>query len=188
MPGSGFCARNSRLTYELAVTPNVRHMGWLPACPHYTLSHVCCNLWYAYSHSYFQHGHADLHISPVLGNALTLICAAVPAGEALDPILAMRIGIPFWLLSIVLNILTTLIVAYRLLAHRRALLQLGVLPHDAARFASVVGILSESAGLYSAAGLIYLPHFVLNTSWSGPLSSLFAGMSVSVISTMHICV
>lgn len=118
-------------------------------------------------------------INIVLGQLIVLLCIFAPDGKLPDPKLSQHIGFAFFSLSILLNVLTTLLVVRRLLAHRRALVELGVLAHDAARFASVVGILAESAALYTIVGVAYVPLFVSRASYHGPMSSLFAAMSVS---------
>jgi hypothetical protein len=115
------------------------------------------------------------------GIALNLLCADVHFGGTLTFSEAQSISIPtaFWSLSVSLNVLTTLLVAAKLLAHRRQMLALGVHGvHDSVReYTSVVGILAESAALYAVLGCIYIGLFVHNVPVGDPFSSLFAAAS-----------
>jgi hypothetical protein len=84
----------------------------------------------------------------------------------------------FWSLSVSLNVLTTLLVATKLLAHRREMLRLGVAMHDSVReYTSVVGILAESATLYALTGVIYIALFTHNVPVADPFSTIFAAAS-----------
>jgi hypothetical protein len=115
------------------------------------------------------------------GVALNLMCADVHYGGTLHFTLSQSVSVPtaFWSLSVSLNVLTTLLVAFKLLSHRREMLRLNVLgAHDSVReYASVVGILAESAALYALLGLIYIPLFVHNVPVGDPFSTLFAAAS-----------
>lgn len=91
------------------------------------------------------------------------------------------LGTAFWSISVSLNVISTLLIAGRLLWHQRSLRQIGL--QHSNQYTDIVAVLAESAALYSICGLIYIPLFALNLSLQYPFSALFN--SAAVQSCLH---
>jgi hypothetical protein len=72
---------------------------------------------------------------------------------------AHRFSAPFIALSISLNVTATALISIRLLYTRRQAWQAGLAEHSGT-YTSLVGVLVESAAIYTGAGLLFLPFLV----------------------------
>ena len=72
-------------------------------------------------------------------------------------------GVPYFSLSVALNIVLTLAIAVRLLMMRRSVVSsLG--PEHAKMYISVTSMMIESAALYSITGLIFIVSYAVNSN------------------------
>ncbi|EJC99624.1 uncharacterized protein FOMMEDRAFT_93135 [Fomitiporia mediterranea MF3/22] len=73
------------------------------------------------------------------------------------------IVVPYWSLSIALNIVITLAIAYRMLKSRRTVIQTLGQEHSKI-YTSVTSMLIESAALYSVTGIVYIVCYARNST------------------------
>lgn len=91
-------------------------------------------------------------------------------------------GTSFWSISVALNVLTTLLIAGKLLYHQREMSRLG----QPSKYLSLVAICVESAAIYSISGLVYIPLFALNLPHQYAFSALVGSATVRLLpETMH---
>jgi hypothetical protein len=110
-----------------------------------------------------------------MGIALNLSCLSVESGGALQLSSTIQLGMPFWGLSIALNVIATGLIAFKLFQHRRFLVAAGVTSES--RLAPISAILIESAAFYSVAGLIFIPFQLIDSPYVTPVSMLFTSAS-----------
>jgi len=95
--------------------------------------------------------------------------------------------IPYYVMSLALNILVTILIVLRLLLCRSRVTSLLGKKHGA-QYTSVAAMIIESAAIYSTFSLLFLIPFAINTTTSLALSQLFlqALSPVQVFSTLLI--
>lgn len=89
----------------------------------------------------------------------------------------INFGVPFWSLSLVLNVLTTACIAGRLLHHRRRIQIMGRM--NGKQYLSLAAVFVESAALYSLSCLIFIPMWAKNVPMQYPFFSVL-GCATSV--------
>jgi hypothetical protein len=113
-----------------------------------------------------------------MGIALNLSCLSVESGGALHLSSTIQLGMPFWGLSIGLNIIATGLIAFKLLQHRRLLIAAGVNSEGRLMvYAPISAILIESAAFYSVSGIIFIPFQAIDSPYVTPVSILFTSAS-----------
>ena len=92
----------------------------------------------------------------------------------------INFGTPFWSLSVTTNVISTLLIAGRLLYRRRMLRDTtrGYGATQLRMYTSTVAIFAESAALYAICAIIYIPMFAKNITLQYPFSALLGSMSV----------
>ena len=86
-------------------------------------------------------------------------------------------GTPFWSLSVSMNVLSTLLIAGRLIYRRRALVE-SLSRNSPRAYGAEVAIFLESAALYAVAALVYIPMFAKNIPLQFPFSALLVSAAV----------
>lgn len=114
-----------------------------------------------------------------MGIAANLPCASKQMGGVLNLSPELDLATPFYSLTIGLNILTTLLIGVKLMSYRARVSRAGARGNDALRdLTSVLGILIESAAIYSLSGIVYLALYLRNNPLSSPFSNVFGAMTV----------
>lgn len=85
-------------------------------------------------------------------------------------------GTSFYSISIALNVLTTALIAGKLIYHQRQMSKI----RQSSEYLSLVAILVESAAVYSLTGIVYIPLFALNLPQQYAFASLLGSATVSV--------
>jgi hypothetical protein len=115
---------------------------------------------------------ADIY--PGLGIALELSCLGKDMGGQISLSQAIHLGLPFYGLSIGLTLITTALIAYKLLSHRRELRRAGInLANALDTYASVSNIMIESGLLYTIFGVIFFPLQILDLPAVTPIGVIF---------------
>ncbi|KLO13649.1 hypothetical protein SCHPADRAFT_915187 [Schizopora paradoxa] len=108
---------------------------------------------------------AALPILTLLGSftvSVLLLFQLTQPGASLWTRVAISFGIPYWSISISLNVIVTLLIVARLLYMRRVT-RIALTPEHASTYTSIVAILIESAALYSTVGLIFVISYARNS-------------------------
>ncbi|KAJ7705444.1 hypothetical protein B0H17DRAFT_856570, partial [Mycena rosella] len=104
----------------------------------------------------------------------------------LGQVTVINFGTPFWSLSVTTNVLSTMLIAGRLLYRRRTMQATPKNQGYGGRSnTSTSAIFAESAALYAVAALIYIPLFARNLALQYPFSALL-GAVVSIAPTLII--
>jgi hypothetical protein len=85
----------------------------------------------------------------------------------------------FFVATIVCNVLATAAIVTRLVLHQRSLRTIGLADRpNFSEYATIAGVLTESAALYAVIGIIYLPIYILQLPVTPAISSVFGALSV----------
>ncbi|EPQ61278.1 hypothetical protein GLOTRDRAFT_125003 [Gloeophyllum trabeum ATCC 11539] len=121
-------------------------------------------IWIFWSYNYY------VVIFPTLvflaSTALSIITAyeAAQPNSNLSTTVAFNFGVPYWSISIALNVIITLMIAGRIIAVRKELKT--VLQNDyTTPYDSVLATIIESAALYSVTGLVYVISYARSSSF-----------------------
>jgi hypothetical protein len=113
-------------------------------------------------------------LKPGLGIALELSCLGTDLGGPISFSRTVHVALPFYGLSIGLTLVTTGLIAYKLLSHRRKLRRAGMNLGNALKtYASVSNIIIESGLLYTIFGVLYFPLQILDLPASTPIGVIF---------------
>jgi hypothetical protein len=112
-----------------------------------------------------------------MGIALNLSCRSVDNGGGLKLSSTIQLGMPFWSLSIALNVIATALIATKLLRQRQRLIAAGIAAEGLSSYASMSSIMIESAAAYSIAGLIFIPFQVRDSPYIAPVAMVFTAAS-----------
>lgn len=93
---------------------------------------------------------------------LTIYQTSQP-GASLWSQTAVAFAVPYWSLSIALNILVTLIIVYRLLSLTKQV-KMALSPSHARTYTSISAMIIESAALYSITGMIFIICYARNSN------------------------
>jgi hypothetical protein len=88
---------------------------------------------------------------------LALLCAGQTQGGPLHLPPALAIATTFYVLTAALQLLTTSLIVFKLLSHRRELLKQGLDTSHGVPYVSLAGMLAESSGFYALASIAYVP-------------------------------
>jgi len=108
---------------------------------------------------------AALPILTLIGSftvSVLLLFQLTQPGASLWTRVAISFGIPYWSISVSLNVIVTLLIVGRLLYMRRVTRQALTAEH-ASTYTSIMAILIESAALYSTFGLIFIVSYARNS-------------------------
>ncbi|EJD43614.1 hypothetical protein AURDEDRAFT_152478 [Auricularia subglabra TFB-10046 SS5] len=111
-----------------------------------------------------------------IASGIGLSVAAARPAATFGQHAVVAFGTSFWSISVFLNVLTTAMIAGRLLYHRRQMEMLGRARHS--QYISVIAVLVESAALYSLSGLVYIPLFALNLPQQYAFSALLCNVTL----------
>jgi hypothetical protein len=92
---------------------------------------------------------------------LVLIIKLFSPGISLFSTISVNLAIPYWTISIALNITITARIVARLLVVRYQVRKL--MDYSGIEYISITSMLVESAALYSSSGLIFLVSYALNS-------------------------
>lgn len=92
-------------------------------------------------------------------NFSCIILSSQPPSGTIKLVAAHRFSAPFIALSISLNLTATALISLRLLYTRHQARQAGLTEHSGT-YTSLVGVLIESAAIYTGAGVLFLPFLV----------------------------
>jgi len=106
-----------------------------------------------------------------VASAIALLIETAKPGAVFGMVLISDFGTAFWSISLSLNVISTTLIAGKLMWHQRSLRQAGIPQSD--QYMSIAAILAESAALYSISGLIYIPLFARDLTLQYPFSALF---------------
>lgn len=95
--------------------------------------------------------------------SLLLIVVLNKPGMTLWSSISIRLGIPYWSISIALNVILTLLICFRLLRARQKLRRIS--PTLGSNFVSISAMLVESAALYAVNGIILLVSYAVDSSF-----------------------
>jgi hypothetical protein len=108
----------------------------------------------------------------------------VSQGEPVNVALYFDITTAWLSTTAALQVLTTGMIAFKLLSHRRTLIKSGASHVDGTQYTSLAGLLSESALIYTAASVAYIPMVRANSPivywWGQVVGSL-------VVRTLRSC-
>jgi hypothetical protein len=90
----------------------------------------------------------------------------------------VNFGTPFWSLSVTTNVLSTILIAGRLMYRRRAMRR-NQQEYGRHSPTSISAIFAESAALYAVSALIYIPLFARKLPLQYPFSALLGAVVVS---------
>jgi hypothetical protein len=96
-------------------------------------------------------------------------------GLSLYDSLPIAIGTAYYVTSLGVNILVTILITIRLVLHRQSIVMDALPPEHAVHGLSVATIVIESAALYSAVGLCFLVSYAINN----PLNQIFMALASS---------
>ena len=114
--------------------------------------------------------------TPALG---TIWCLqSTNPGLSLYSKVPIAFGTAYYVLSLSVNIVVTILIVFRLVMHRRAILE-SLPPEHASHYLSVATIIVESAALYSLFSLA----FIITYAVSNPINQIFLTLS----STSQVC-
>jgi hypothetical protein len=122
------------------------------------------------AHSITHHAY---YVYPGMGIALNLSCLSATSSGPIKVISASHLSAPFIGLSIALNVTATALITFRLLQHRRRLVQAGFERSHTRTYSSLLGVIVESALLYTVAGLLFLPFLVKKNPLATAFSTCF---------------
>jgi hypothetical protein len=117
-------------------------------------------------------------------SAIALLIETAKPGAVFGMVLISDFGTAFWSISLSLNVISTTLIAGKLMWHQRSLRQAGIPQSD--QYMSIAAILAESAALYSISGLIYIPLFARDLTLQYPFSALFNSAAVRIELFYHI--
>lgn len=111
-----------------------------------------------------------------------LLVETAKPGAVFGQAAVINFGTLFWSLSVATNVVSTTLIAGRLLFYRRALSRaLSARRSSRGRQngdTASVAILVESAALYSVCAVVYIPLFAVNIPVQYPFSALLGGITV----------
>ena len=117
-------------------------------------------------------------------SVLTLVQSALP-GANLWTHITFSFAVPYWSLSISINILLTLLIVIRLVTIRNRLrAALGV--QHAQTYTSLIAVIVESASIYSTLGLIYIVAFARNWNVQNLILPVLGQVMVRIV-PHHLC-
>ncbi|KAJ7219750.1 hypothetical protein C8J57DRAFT_1095158 [Mycena rebaudengoi] len=127
-----------------------------------------------------------MYLSTMVMGILWLKQVAAPAASPWDA-LGVNWTIPYFIMSLALNLLVTILIVARLLVCRAKINKVLGKKHGA-QYTSLAAMIVESASIYSTFSLLFLVPFAINTPTSLALSQLFlqALSPVQVVSTLLI--
>jgi hypothetical protein len=108
-----------------------------------------------------------------MGFALNLSCLSATSSGPIKVLSASHLSAPFIGLSIGLNFTATALITFRLMGHRTRLVQAGLKRADARAYTSLLGIIVESALLYTVAGVVFIPFLVKRMPVATAFSTCF---------------
>ncbi|TBU39969.1 hypothetical protein BD309DRAFT_928018 [Dichomitus squalens] len=114
-----------------------------------------------------------------IATGIGLLVETAKPGAVFGEATVIDFGTPFWSLSVSMNVLTTLLIAGRLIYRRRALLDSTSKNKPSAYYGPEVAIFLESAALYAICSIIYIPMFAKNIPLQFPFSALL-GAAASI--------
>jgi len=89
------------------------------------------------------------------------------------------LGVGFHSCSVALNLITTILIAGRLMYQRKQVRELG--DEHSNRYLSLMAVFAESGAIYSIAGLVFIPLYARNSIFVFPFAGLVEAASVSVL-------
>ncbi|PIL23303.1 hypothetical protein GSI_14613 [Ganoderma sinense ZZ0214-1] len=118
---------------------------------------------------------AMVWLGVVAAGIATVVLTSRPQAS-FDASYVINIEIAFFCMSVSLNVLCTVLIAWRLLLHRHDVRHLGFT--SSKKYTSVLIGVSESAALYSVVGIVCIPLEVLQTPVQFPFNSLVGTLTV----------
>jgi len=114
-----------------------------------------------------------------IATGIGLLVQTAKPGAVFGQANVINFGTPFWSLSVATNVISTLLIAGRLLYRRRMLRDTagGYGATQLRMYTSAVAIFAESAALYAICAIVYIPMFAKNIPLQYPFSSLLGSMS-----------
>jgi len=114
-----------------------------------------------------------------LATGIGLLIQTAKPGAVFGQANVINFGTPFWSSSVATNVISTLLIAGRLLYRRRMLRDTtrGYGATQLRMYTSTVAIFAESAALYAICAIIYIPMFAKNITLQYPFSALLGSMS-----------
>lgn len=109
-------------------------------------------------------------------SVIACVQTAVP-GNSIWASSAYNFAVPYWSLSIAVNLLLTIAIVIRLLIARKQL-KTAMGEEYALEYTSLIAIFVESASLYSITSLIYIVAFAVNSNLQNLILPLQAGLMV----------
>ncbi len=106
-----------------------------------------------------------------------LLIETAKPGSMFGQVAVIDFGTPFWSLSVSMNVLTTLLIAGRLIHRRQAYME-SISRTNPSAYGAEIGIFLESAALYAIFAIIYIPMFAKNIPLQFPFSALLVSAAV----------
>lgn len=107
--------------------------------------------------------HSRLSLNSFLALAIITLFQSAQPNASLWSRITVQFVVPYWSLSVSLNVLLTLIISFRLLHMRRSVaVVLG--PEHSKVYTSVVSMIIESAALFSGTGLFFIICYARNSN------------------------
>ncbi|THH08338.1 hypothetical protein EW146_g9025 [Bondarzewia mesenterica] len=125
---------------------------------------IIYRLWIVWSYNYYVAAIPFLTFLASTALSILTIYQSARPGASLWSRTTIAFAVPYWSLSIALNILATLVIAARLLVMMRRIRQSGVGMHHARMYTSITAMVVESAALYSITGLIFIICYARNSN------------------------
>ena len=100
------------------------------------------------------------HSCPVALSLILIIMLCIP-GITLWSTISINLAIPYWAISIALNVIITACIATKLLYMRYQMRQISV--GSGSEYISITSMMIESAAIYTANGLIFLVSYAVNS-------------------------
>lgn len=122
---------------------------------------------------------------PSSATGIGLLVESSKPGGALGQSGLISFGTPFYVLSISLNVLCTVLIAGKLWYHHRKMSKYDFASNHG-YYMAIAMIIIESSALYSVVGIIYIPLFVLNLSLSFVFSPLLGSAAVGNLSDIPV--
>ncbi|KAL1941013.1 hypothetical protein VTO73DRAFT_7649 [Trametes versicolor] len=114
-----------------------------------------------------------------LASGIGLLVETAKPGAAFGQTPVLDFGTPFWSLSVSMNVLTSLLIAARLIYRRQLVFRSDNRHRRYGPYSAEVAIFLESAALYAICAIIYIPMFAKNIPLQFPFSALL-GSAASI--------
>lgn len=113
-------------------------------------------------------------------SGIGLLIETAKPGAVFGQASVVDFGTPFWSISVSMNVLTTLVIAGKLVYRKRAFVSTER-SNRLSTYTPEVAIFLESAALYAICAIIYIPMFARSIPLQYPFSALLVSAAVSFV-------